>query len=73
MTVTPGQVRSFTVTLADGISELDAEAIAAAIGLLKGVVSVQPFGGDADLQSARASIDAEWRHRIVGLLDDEGV
>jgi hypothetical protein len=71
--VTPGQVRSFTVTLADGIAEPDAEAIAAAIGLFRGVVSVQPFTDAADLQAARSRIDAEWRERIVGLLDDEGV
>ena len=51
----------------------DAEAIAAAIRLFKGVFSVQPFPDDADMEMARANIDAEWRQRIIGLLDDEGV
>jgi hypothetical protein len=71
--VTSGRVSSFIVTLADGTQPAETEMIAAAIGLLKGVVSVQPLVGDVDLQSARTSIDAEWRQRIIGLLDDEGV
>lgn len=71
--MTPGQVRSFIVTFADGIAQTDAEAIAAAIRLFNGVVSVRPFPDDTDVATARANIDAEWRQRIVGLLDDEGV
>jgi len=71
--VTVSQIRSFTVTLAEGMAEPEAVAIAAAIGLLRGVMSVQPFREDADGEVARARVDAEWRERIVGLLDDEGV
>jgi hypothetical protein len=71
--VTPDPIRSFIVSLADGTEQTDADAIAAAIRLFKGVVSVQPLRDHADMDAARASIDAEWRQRIVGLLDDEGV
>jgi hypothetical protein len=36
-------------------------------------VTVQPFPDDADVATARANMDAEWRQCIIGLLDDEGV
>jgi hypothetical protein len=73
VTVAAIQQRSFVVTLAEGVEQPDAEAIAAAIRLLNNVVSVEPFRDDAGEHDARERADAEWRGRIVGLLDDEGV
>jgi hypothetical protein len=61
---------SLVVVLDDGA---DAQAIATAIGLLRGVRSVSSASGDAQSQATRDSINEEWRQRIVGLLDDEGV
>jgi len=62
---------SLIVVLDDGA---DTEAITMAIGLLRGVRSVSSAGGDdAQSQVTRDSINEEWRQRIVGLLDDEGV
>ena len=73
VTVAAIQQRSFVVTLAEGVEQPDAEAIAAAIRLLNNVVSVEPFRDDAGEHDARERADTEWRGRIVGLLDDEGV
>jgi hypothetical protein len=61
------------VVLSDEVQEDQAEAIASAIRLIRGVVSVQPSQADPDEQVARERVNAEWRERIVGLLDDEGV
>ena len=65
--------RGLIVQLDDGVGEEEAGAIAAAIGLLKGVVSVRTAESDPDLELTREHVNAEWRERIVGLLDDEGV
>jgi hypothetical protein len=65
---------SFIVVLDDGVADDDAKAIATAIGLFRGVRSVTAAAdGDAESQATRDSINEEWRRRIVGLLDDEGV
>jgi hypothetical protein len=61
------------VVLSDEVQEDQAEAIASAIRLFRGVVSVQASQTDPDEQVARERVNAEWRERIVGLLDDEGV
>jgi len=62
---------SLIVVLDDGA---DTDAIATAIGMLRGVRSVSAAAGDdAQAQVTRESINDEWRQRIVGLLDDEGV
>jgi hypothetical protein len=62
---------SLIVVLDDGA---DPEAVATAIGMLRGVRSVRAAAGDdAQSQATRESINDEWRQRIVGLLDDEGV
>jgi hypothetical protein len=62
---------SLIVVLDDGA---DPEAVATAIGMLRGVRSVSAAAGDdAQSQATRESINDEWRQRIVGLLDDEGV
>jgi cell division protein FtsX len=63
----------FIVTLSDDIGEDEAEAIAAAIRMVRGVASVKAVDADPGWQLARERLDAEWRGRIVGLLDDEGV
>jgi hypothetical protein len=62
-----------TVVLSDDVPEGEAEAIAAAIRMIRGVASVRPVDASPDLQTARERLNAEWRQRIVGLLDDEGV
>jgi hypothetical protein len=61
------------VGLDDGVRRDEAEAIAAAIRLIRGVTFVQLADRDPDLQLSRERVNAEWRERIVGLLDDEGV
>ena len=63
---------AFVVTLGD----LDAgqvEAAVAAIRAVEGVVSVRPVDADPGARLVRERADAEWRERILGLLDDEGV
>jgi hypothetical protein len=64
---------AFLVTLGEEVAEDEARAIAAALRMVRGVASVQPAEANPDWQLARERIDAEWRQRIVGLLDDEGV
>jgi uncharacterized Fe-S cluster-containing protein len=61
------------VVLNDDVREEDARAIAAAIRMIRGVASVQNVEGEPVVQVARERVNAEWRQRIVGLLDDEGV
>jgi hypothetical protein len=61
------------VFLDDGVGPADAEAVAVAIRMLKGVAGVQTADASPDLEAARERVNAEWRERIVGLLDDEGV
>jgi hypothetical protein len=60
------------VTLAD-VDPKQVEAVAAVIRQLDGVVSVQPVEADAAAQITRERVNAEWRHHIVDLLNDEGV
>jgi hypothetical protein len=67
-----GPTVGFVVALADLDSER-AEAVAAAIRQLDGVVAVRPIAGDPSAQVVRERVDAEWRQHVVGLLDDEGV
>jgi hypothetical protein len=61
------------VVLSDDVRDKDAEAVAAAIRMIRGVASVRDIEGEPDTQEARERGNAEWRQRIVGLLDDEGV
>lgn len=61
------------VVLSDDVREEDTESIAAAIRMIRGVASVHKAEGEPDTQVARERMNAEWRQRIVGLLDDEGV
>jgi hypothetical protein len=61
------------VILDDDVRDDDAEAIATAIRMIRGVASVHTAEAEPDAQVARERMDAEWRQRIVGLLDDEGV
>jgi hypothetical protein len=61
------------VIVSDDLRPDEVEAVASAIRLLRGVVSVEAAAMSPELQDARERVDAEWRHRIVGLLDDEGV
>ena len=66
-------VRGLVVVFNDDVRDEDAAAIAAAIRMIRGVASVQYAEGEPDAQVARERVNAEWRQRIVGLLDDEGV
>jgi hypothetical protein len=67
-------VRTALVVVLNGdVREEDAEAIAAAIRMIRGVGSVHNAEAEPDAQVAREQMNAEWRQRIVGLLDDEGV
>jgi len=61
------------VVLHDEVPAQDAEAIAAAIRLIRGVDSVHDVSSDPDTDVIRERVNAEWRERIVDLLDDEGV
>jgi len=61
------------VVLNDEVPGPDADAIAAAIRLIRGVDSVHDVSADSDSDVIRESVNAEWRRRIVDLLDDEGV
>jgi hypothetical protein len=61
------------VVLEDNLQHEDVAAIAAAIRVIRGVALVQYADGEPDSQLVRERINAEWRERIVGLLDDEGV
>jgi hypothetical protein len=61
------------VVLNDNLREEDAQAIVAAIRIIRGVASVQYAEGEPDGQLVRERVNAEWRQRVVGLLDDEGV
>jgi hypothetical protein len=61
------------VVLNDDVPDEDVEAIAAAIRLIRGVASVKSVEGEPDAQVDRERLNAQWRQRIVGLLDDEGV
>jgi hypothetical protein len=61
------------VVLNADVPDEDVEAIAAAIRLIRGVASVKNVEGEPDAQVDRERLNAEWRQRIVGLLDDEGV
>jgi hypothetical protein len=63
----------FIIGLAEDVSPEEAEAIAAAVRLFRGVEFVQAAQTDPDEQMSRERVNAEWRQRIVGLLDDEGV
>jgi hypothetical protein len=61
------------VVLSDDVRDDEVQAIATAIRMIRGVASVQTTEGEADERFARERVNAEWRQRIVGLLDDEGV
>jgi hypothetical protein len=63
----------FLVTLVPDVTEDDLEAIAGAIGEVKGVVSVRRYAVDPAELGATERNDARWRESIVHLLDDEGV
>jgi hypothetical protein len=57
----------------DSVSSEHVDAIATAVGLMQGVSSTRLIADPDDFEFAREQINAEWRQRIVGLLDDEGV
>jgi cell division protein FtsX len=61
------------VVLDDDVREEDAVAIAATIRMIRGVAAVQRVDTEPEVQLVREQVNAEWRERIVGLLDDEGV
>jgi cell division protein FtsX len=61
------------VVLDDDLREEDAAAIAASIRMIRGVAAVQRVDSEPDVQLVREQVNAEWRQRIVGMLDDEGV
>jgi hypothetical protein len=63
---------ALVVTLAD-LDQVGQESVAGAIRALDGVVSVRPIDTETSEQLLRERVDAEWRQRIIGLLDDEGV
>jgi hypothetical protein len=63
----------FIVGLREDVTPEEAAAIAAAVRLFRGVEFVQAAETDPDEQLSRERVNAEWRQRIVGLLDDEGV
>lgn len=59
----------FVVTLAQDVREDDAEAVIAALRMVKGVVDVQPVAGDYGLHIAEVRAEERWRERIIGLLE----
>jgi hypothetical protein len=54
----------YIVTLADDVREDDAQAIIAALGMVKGVLSVEPITADPRTFIAEARRDVEWASRI---------
>lgn len=60
----------FIVTLHKDIRDDDAEAIIAALRMIKGVASVDPVPASAELHIATLRADQAWRNRIMDLLTD---
>lgn len=58
----------YVVTLASDIREDDAEAIIAALSMVKGVISVKPIIANLDQQIAQVRVDGQWRERLWALL-----
>jgi hypothetical protein len=63
--------RILVVVLNHEVREEDAEAIPAGIRMIKRRRVRVNTMAEPDAQVARERVNAEWRHRIVGLLDDE--
>ena len=60
----------YVVTLAEDIREDDAEHIINAISMIKGVLSVEPVIASFDLQMATERAKADFRAKVLTLLDD---
>lgn len=62
------RVSAFIVVLKQDIREDDAEAIAQAIGQLRGVLTVQPHMADASTGIAEARVRHELSQKLWGVL-----
>lgn len=62
---------AYIVVLGHDQREDDAEHIANAIRMIKGVVSVEPVIGGADVHIAEARANQQWRDRILSLLRED--
>ena len=60
----------YLVTLDRDIREDDAEAIMAAIHMIKGVISVKPVVADIGLHIAAERRDGDWRTALSRLIAD---
>lgn len=60
----------YVVTLADDLREDDAQAIIAALHLIKGVLSVEPVAGDYQLHVAKERVRDEYRQKLITLLKE---
>jgi hypothetical protein len=56
----------YIVTLDRDIREDDAEEIVNALGMVRGVVSVEPVTANHDLHIAQARRDNQWREALYG-------
>lgn len=59
----------YIVVLDHDIREDDAEAVIAALKMIKGVLSVEPVVGDVRLMLAEARANTDWVNRILDMLD----
>jgi hypothetical protein len=57
----------YVVTLARDIREDDAEAVIAAISMVKGVVSVKPVVADIEMHITKERRDSDWRGALYAL------
>lgn len=60
----------YVVTLAEDIREDDAEAVIAALQMIRGVQSVQPVTGDVRQIIVASRRDVEWRSRLDEVMQE---
>jgi hypothetical protein len=61
----------YLVTLAEDVKDEDAQAIIAALGMVKGVLKVRPVVANPMTYIGRDRADVEWRERIHALLNEK--
>lgn len=61
----------YVVTLAEDIREDDAQAVIAALGMVRGVLSVEPVVADLmPALIAKVRRDVDWQERLISVIEE---
>jgi hypothetical protein len=60
---------AYIVTLDEDLRDDDAERIIAALGMVKGVLSVKPVVADVMSHIERERVNRQWRNALYDLMD----